>query len=128
MMNAQALICTAEQKFSLEEFPLPALTPSQILVRTTYSGVSVGTEFAVIRGKLDWGPFPVCTGYQAVGVVEEVGRAVRKFKTGDKVYYRRNFLPMQWGQAKINTCAGTHCSAAVIEEDAEVEVLPAGVD
>lgn len=127
-MKAQALICTSEQKFSLETFDVPAFTSAQILVRTLYSGVSVGTEFAVIRGKLDWGPFPVCTGYQAVGVVEDVGAAVRKFKPGDKVYYRRNFMPMQWGQEKINTCAGTHCSVGIMAEDAEVELLPAGVD
>jgi 2-desacetyl-2-hydroxyethyl bacteriochlorophyllide A dehydrogenase len=127
-MQAQALICTAQQKFSLETFDVPAITPPQILVRTLYSGVSVGTEFAVIRGKLDWGPFPVCTGYQAVGMVEEVGNDVQKFKVGDMVYYRRNFMSMQLGQEKINPCAGTHCSVGVIDANAEVELLPAGVD
>ncbi|MEZ4683201.1 MAG: hypothetical protein R2932_54235 [Caldilineaceae bacterium] len=72
-MQAQALICTAQQQFSLEQFDVPDPTSTQIRVQTLYSGVSVGTEFSVIRGKLDWGPFPVCTGYQAVGVVEAVG-------------------------------------------------------
>lgn len=127
-MKTQALICTDEQEFFLEEFDTPAPAANQILVRNTYSGVSVGTEFAVIRHKLDWGPFPVCTGYQAVGIVEDVGATVTKFKPGDKVYYRRNFMPMQWGAHKINTCAGTHVSHAIIPEDAEVELLPAGVD
>lgn len=127
-MQAQALIATAQQQFSLETFDVPAPTGDQILVRTRYSGVSVGTEFAVIRGKLDWGPFPVCTGYQAVGVVEEIGPAVTRFNAGDKVYYRRNFMPMTWQGQKINTCAGTHCSVALIGENAEVELLPEGVD
>lgn len=127
-MQAQALICNAQQQFALETFPIPALKANQILVRTLYSGVSVGTEFAVIRGKLDWGPFPVCTGYQAVGVVEAVAAAVTRFKIGDKVYYRRNFMPMVWQGQQINTCAGTHCSVAMIDENAEVELLPAGVD
>jgi len=127
-MQAQALICTAQQQFSLETFVVPEVTAQQILVRTLYSGVSVGTEFAVIRGKLDWGPFPVCTGYQAVGVVEAVGAEVTRFKAGDKVYYRRNFVPMVWQGQKINTCAGTHASVAVIDQNAEVEPLPAGVD
>lgn len=54
---------------SLEALTVLDPTDNQILVRTMYSGVSVGTEFAVIRGKLDWGPFSVCTGYQATGVV-----------------------------------------------------------
>ena len=127
-MQATALICTADQHFSLETFPVPAITATQIRTRTLYSGVSVGTEFAVIRGKLDWGPFPVCTGYQAVGVVEEVGQAVSRFAVGDTVYYRRNFMAMQLGNDKVNACAGTHTSVAIIDADAEVEILPPGVD
>lgn len=127
-MNARALICTEQQAFSLQEFPVPDPTPTQLRIRTLYSGVSVGTEFAVIQHKLDWGPFPVCTGYQAVGVVEATGSQVTKFNEGDRVYYRRNFMPMRWGQATVNTCAGTHCSVAIMEETAEVERLPRGVD
>ncbi len=127
-MDATALICTAEQHFSLETFPVPPITANQIRTRTLYSGVSVGTEFAVIQGKLDWGPFPVCTGYQAVGVVEEVGQQVSRFAVGDTVYYRRNFMAMAHNGAKVNTCAGTHTSVAIIDSDAEVELLPKGVD
>ena len=127
-MDAQALVATQSQQFSLETFPIPELTAAQILVRTLYSGVSVGTEFAVIQGKLDWGPFPVCTGYQAVGVVEAAGAAVTKFKTGDKVYFRRNFMPLTLGPDQVNTCAGTHSSHAIMDETAEVALLPDGVD
>ena len=100
------MICTAEQQFSLEEFEIPRLAPTDILVRNSYSGVSVGTEFAVFRHKLDYGPFPVCTGYQAVGVVEDTGADVSKFKIGDKVYYRRNFLPMELGGQPVTVCSG----------------------
>jgi 2-desacetyl-2-hydroxyethyl bacteriochlorophyllide A dehydrogenase len=127
-MTATALICTADQHVSLERFPVPHITANQIRVRTLYSGVSVGTEFAVIGGKLDWGPFPICTGYQAVGVVEEAGPDVHRFAVGDTVYYRRNFLPMQLGNAKVNTCAGTHASVAIMDSDGEVDLLPKGVD
>lgn len=127
-MNARALICTADQHFSLQEFDLPAVGAREILVRTLHSGVSVGTEFAVIRGKLDWGLFPVCTGYQAVGVVEACGPEVTHFSVGDSVYYRRNFLPMALDGQRVNTCAGTHCSHALMAEDAEVAHLPSGVD
>ena len=127
-MKAQALICNAQQQFSLETFDVPEPASNQILIRTLYSGVSVGTEFAVIRGKLDWGPFPVCTGYQAVGVVEQTGNSVQRFAPGDTVYYRRNVLPMTLGADKINTCAGTHCSVALMDESAEVEKVPSGVD
>ena len=95
-MKSRALICTAQQQFSLEEFDIPRLAPTDVLVRNSYSGVSVGTEFAVFRHKLDYGPFPVCTGYQGLGLFKDTGADVSKFKIGDKVYYRRNFLPMHW--------------------------------
>ncbi len=127
-MEATALICTAEQKFSLETFPIPEIGASEILVETLYSGVSVGTEFAVIRHKLDWGPFPICTGYQAVGIVREAGADVDRFQTGDKIYYRKNYMPMQLGEQKINTCSGTHASHAIMDSSAEVEKLPGEVD
>ncbi len=130
MTTARALVCTRDQQFTLEEFSVPALGRSEMLVETRYSGISVGTEFAVIRGKLDWGPFPVCTGYQAVGVVTQLGPDVQDYQVGDKVYYRRNYLPMQRGADRINTAAGTHCSVAVIDpSNAEgVAHLPPGAD
>ena len=127
-MKSRALICTDQQQFSLEEFEIPALAPDDLLVRCTCSGVSVGTEFAVFRRKLDYGPFPVCTGYQAVGIVEDVGADVTKFRIGDKVYFRRNFIPMRRDGQPITICSGAHASYALMPEDAEVELLPAGVD
>ena len=127
-MKSRALICTEQQQFSLEHFEIPALAPTDLLVRCIYSGVSVGTEFAVFRQKLNYGPFPVCTGYQAVGIVEDIGADVTEFKIGDKVYYRRNFIPMQHGGQPLTVCSGTHASYALMPETADVDVLPAGVD
>jgi len=130
-MQAQALICTSEQWFSLETFDIPPLSPTEILIRTHYSGVSVGTEFAVIRGKLDWGPYPLCPGYQAVGRVEQAGAAVQDYQVGDKVYYRRNYLRMQLGEETVNTAAGTHASYSVVDlaQGADgIAQLPEGVD
>lgn len=127
-MKSQALICNEEQEFSLEEIEIPSLAPADLLIRCTYSGVSVGTEFAVFRRKLDYGPFPVCTGYQAVGIVEAVGTDVTRFEVGDKVYYRRNFIPMQVDGRPVTICSGVHSSYAVLPQEAEIERLPAGID
>ena len=127
-MKSRALICTDQQQFTLKEFEIPALAPTDLLVCCIYSGVSVGTEFAVFRQKLNYGPFPVCTGYQAVGTVEDIGADVTEFKIGDKVYYRRNFIPMQHGGQPLTVCSGTHASYALMPETADVDVLPAGVD
>ncbi len=127
-MKSSALICREEQQFSLQEFDIPRLGEADIRVRCLWSGVSVGTEFAVFRQKLDYGPFPVCTGYQAVGIVEDVGVGVTRFNAGDKVYYRRSYLPMVLDGQPVTICSGAHSSYAHMPEDAEVELLPEGVD
>ena len=61
-MNATALICTQKQHFTLLPVTLPDPGPGEVSIRTLYSGVSVGTEFALVRGKISWGPYPICTG------------------------------------------------------------------
>ena len=127
-MKSSALICNAQQEFSLQEFDIPGLAPTDMLVRCNWSGVSVGTEFAVIRHKITYGPFPICTGYQAVGIVEDIGADVSRFEVGDKVYYRRSFLPMEVGGEPVTSCSGAHSSYAIMPEDAEVEIMPDGVD
>lgn len=127
-MKSSVLICTARQEFSLQEFDIPELASSDLLVRCLWSGVSVGTEFAVIRNKISYGPYPISTGYQAVGCVEKVGVGVTKFDVGDKVYYRRNYIPMRVEDQPVTICSGAHASYALMPEDAEVERLPVGVD
>lgn len=126
-MTVQALIATQDRKFALESFPAPDLKPDEVRIQTLFSGVSVGTEFMVIQGYLDWGPFPVCTGYQATGKVVEIGSAVHRFQVGDVVYYRQNFIPFTWQDQAVNSCSGTHASMAVVPQDSEIELLPAGV-
>ena len=127
-MKSSVLICTEQQQFYLQDFDIPRLAPNELLVRCAWSGVSVGTEFAVIRNKIDYGPYPICTGYQAVGYVEDVGSDVEKFAPGDKVYYRRNHVPMALNGQPLTVCSGTHASYALMPEDSEVEHLPENVD
>jgi len=55
-MFAQALICNDQQQFSLQEVLLPDVGSDQISIHTCYSGVSIGTEFALIHNKISWGP------------------------------------------------------------------------
>ena len=65
-MQATALVCNADQSFELADVALPDPDASNIVVRTSVSGVSIGTEFSVITGRLNWGPYPLTT---------EIGRA-----------------------------------------------------
>lgn len=127
-MDAGALITTSDQEFGLFPVILPDPGPDDVLVRTLWSGVSIGTEFALIRGKLTWGPYPLCTGYQAVGVVERVGANVEAFQVGDRVYYRDNPRMTLADGTPVSSVSGTHCSYAVIDPRTShgIAKLPAG--
>ena len=112
-MNAQALICDEKQSFSIENVTLAGPAPDQIAIRTLYTGVSIGTEFALIHGKLSWGPFPLCTGYMGTGVVEAVGADIDNFSVGDEVYFRGNDAMALAGGTAVSCVSGTHCSHIV---------------
>ena len=58
-MQAKALICDEQQNFTIEDITLKYLEPGEVLVRNVYSGVSIGTEFALIRNKISRGPYPI---------------------------------------------------------------------
>jgi 2-desacetyl-2-hydroxyethyl bacteriochlorophyllide A dehydrogenase len=114
-MQAQALICDEKQAFSLQTVTLAEPGPNQIAIRTAYSAVSIGTEFALIRNKISWGPYPLCTGYMAAGIVEAVGAAIDNFRVGDRVYYRYGTgMTLPNGQ-KVSCASGAHCSHAVTD-------------
>jgi 2-desacetyl-2-hydroxyethyl bacteriochlorophyllide A dehydrogenase len=129
-MIAKALICDAQQKFTLQDVFLPDRGPDQMLVRTLRTGVSIGTEFALVRNKISWGPYPLCLGYQGVGVVTEVGGNVSGFAVGDTVYYRDNKTVQLTDGTAVSAVSGTHCSHALINPTAThgVELLPQGVE
>jgi L-iditol 2-dehydrogenase len=114
-MKAKALICTERQKFSIEDVYLPDPGPDQISIRTHYSGVSVGTEFALIRNKISQGPYPICTGYMGTGSVEGIGSNIEDFKTGNIVYYRRQASMVLADGTTVSCVAGVHCSHIVTD-------------
>ena len=130
-MRAKALVCDENQNFSYADVTLPDPGPEHLLIRALYSGVSIGTEFALIRNKISsWGQYPLCTGYQGVGVIEHVGEKVDTFKVGDKIYYRDNREGMQLPDGEeVSAAAGVHCSAALVNPKTThgLELLPEGV-
>ncbi len=127
-MQAKALVCDENQNFSYADVTLPDPGPEHLLIRSLYSGVSIGTEFALIRNKIPtWGEYPLCTGYQGVGVVEYAGDKVDTFKSGDKVYYRDNREGMQLSSGQeVSAASGVHCSAALVNPGTThgLELLP----
>ena len=73
--------------FDLEAPPDPG--PTEILIRTVYSGVTNGTERHCLMGEFGWKAFPGRHGYQHVGVIEKAGSDVKGFEEGDRVFFGR---------------------------------------
>ncbi|HEY3282544.1 MAG TPA: zinc-binding alcohol dehydrogenase [Armatimonadota bacterium] len=127
-MQARALICDSRQHFSLESVTLRDPAPDQIAIRTRWSGVSIGTEFALIRNKISWGPYPLCTGYMGTGVVEGVGAEVGNFKVGDRVYFRGNDSMVLGDGQPVSCVSGAHCSHVVLRPNTShgADLVPEG--
>ena len=127
-MDAQALICDQMQQFTIETVQLKDLRSDQIGIRTHYTGVSIGTEFALIRGKISSGPYPLCTGYMGSGIVESVGSEIDNFNVGDRVYFRGNADMRMMDGADVSCVSGAHCSYIVLNPNTThgAAHLPAG--
>lgn len=65
---------------------LEELQAREVLVKTSYSLVSAGTELTCLAGGESWFSFPSTPGYTSVGEVLKVGDQVAKFAPGDLVY------------------------------------------
>jgi len=95
-MNAHAVVFTAPNV--VEYLPVTCPEPGErdVVVRTTHSWISNGTEGSFLRGERIAGdtpyypgdpwPFPIVAGYQKIGVVEWVGAAVDDLAVGETVF------------------------------------------
>ena len=113
-MNGKALICDEKQNFSIEDVILKDPLDDQIVIKTKYTGVSIGTEFAFIRNKLIGNPYPLCTGYMGTGLVESVGSEIDNFTIGDKVYFRGNESFKLIDGTPVSSVSGGHCSHIIL--------------
>ena len=88
MDPSRALLLTAPHILVWQARPLQPLQKEEVLVRTLYSAVSVGTELPLFTGG-SRNPahvsYPKMTSYETYGVVEAVGRAVLDYRVGDNV-------------------------------------------
>lgn len=94
----RAIVFTGKERVELREEPVPALEPGRLLVRTTRSLISTGTEsicftrnFAPGTHWDHWVKYPFPAGYLNVGRVEAVGEGgegVQGWSVGDRVASR----------------------------------------
>ena len=68
----------------LADMPVPEPADDQLLVQVSTCGVC-RTDLHVIEAELPQRKMPVVPGHQVVGVVKKIGRAVTRFKPGDRV-------------------------------------------
>jgi len=100
--TAQTIIFTEPRQVSVAEHDVPALGPADVLVEVVTSSISPGTERWVLTGRMeapgqpDLAAFPHVPGYQAAGVIREVGPAVRGLRPGDRVFSRNCRAPEGW--------------------------------
>ena len=70
----------------LRDVELPELKADEILVKSEYSAISAGTELANFNDLPNTvRKYPRTFGYNAVGIVTEVGAAVKGYAVGDRV-------------------------------------------
>ena len=78
-----AVAYEAGQPLVLEELPVPAIGPRDVLVRISASGIC-HTDLNVIEGRSAL-PLPIVPGHEGCGIVEETGPEVRRVRPGDRV-------------------------------------------
>ncbi len=122
--KCEAVAFTAPGKVEIREVELPDRGEEDILVRTLYSGISIGTEGWILRNKFKGVKYPLVTGYQKVGIVEEVGAKVEGIEPGDRVFLRSTRL-----NPGIENMWGGHTQYSVISyKEEELFKLPESVD
>lgn len=93
----------------------PAPGPTQILIRTHYTGISNGTE----RNWLMSNSYMRRTGYQAVGVVEAAGNQVKAFSEGDMVFLSATHAG--WHLLEVGSAPSSRALCTKLPDDVEHE-------
>ncbi|MBT3323103.1 MAG: zinc-binding alcohol dehydrogenase [Anaerolineae bacterium] len=106
MKKCQALFFEAPYQVSIHNESMPVPTGGQVLVKTTFSAISAGTELLFYRGQFplemevdasidaleEQKDYPLKYGYMAVGVIEEIGKNLSEQLLEKRVF---SFQPHQ---------------------------------
>jgi 2-desacetyl-2-hydroxyethyl bacteriochlorophyllide A dehydrogenase len=81
----KAAVLKATRRVAVEDRPLPALRPDEVLVRIRASGIC-GSDVHGFEGRIfDRRPIGIIMGHEAAGEVHEVGAQVKEFSPGERV-------------------------------------------
>src|SRR5512133_1658843 len=94
-MSRRSIVFTGHNELSVIEESLPEPGEGQVLVQTTRSLISTGTELICLGRNFSpgthwdaWVKYPFRTGYLNAGKIIAVGAAVTSVKVGDRVASR----------------------------------------
>ena len=88
-MNARAVVFEEAGRLDLRSVELRACAADEIVVDTSFSSISSGTERLLFNGKLPGMPhirYPLVPGYEAAGTVSSVGADVADIRVGENVF------------------------------------------
>lgn len=113
----QRVVFTGVGQVEVQPAEMPTPGPGQMLVRTTRTAISTGTELTMLMGDFPRGSrwdeithYPCAAGYSHVGEVVEVGAGVEGFAVGDRV------------------ASGANHAAWVVLDPAQCHHIPDAVD
>lgn len=112
-------------ELALEKGPIPEPGPGQILVETSKSLISTGTECICYNRWFEpgthwdrWVTYPFSPGYSNAGVVRAVGADVRDFKVGDRVAARKPHTRFWLADGSVGDRSGLPIPEGVSDEAA----------
>jgi len=87
-MQTNAVVLSAPQDLTLQNLPLDAAGPADVIVDVQWSGISTGTERLLWDGRMPPFPgmgYPLVPGYESVGRVVQAGAGSGR-REGDQVF------------------------------------------
>jgi bacteriochlorophyllide a dehydrogenase len=122
-MKAKIVVFPRPMEAVIEEVEIPSLGDQDVLVEVEYSSISIGTERWCLTGRMAIPgqpalAFPHVPGYQAAGIVLEIGKQVRSLQPGDRVFSRNCRAPTGWA----GSWWGGHAALHVAEENSVIKL------
>ena len=106
-----AIVFEKPKKVIIQDIGMPTVGKEDLLIRTSRTLISTGTEITVLNGEFpdnsawsDYGKFPFHPGYDNIGVVVETGKGVDKKWIGRKVATygaHSRYVAMPFSKARV---------------------------
>lgn len=131
--TARSIVFPEQGRVELQTLELPPLGPTDVRVRTAFSGVSQGTERWVMHGRYirfgdgeDGVRYPCRPGYGGAGIIEEVGGEVTGVAPGDHVAFDGGRVADD-AYMHAGPASGCHATMVHTSQDRLVRIDP-GID